>query len=96
MAITKTNKTSGGVKATTKFSLPNKKITLIPIIRKTKFMGSEDHDGAFMYTGAMQAWTIFRDKYGNYIDPLTTTERLYLENILDEDLNVQHKNKRGK
>ena len=96
MPITKTNKLTGGDNHSSKFSLPNRKVTLIPVIRKSKFMGSESHDGAFMYTGTTQSWTIFRDKYGNYIDPLTTTERLYLENILDEDLNVQHKNKRGK
>jgi len=91
MAITKTNKPTGGNNSTSKFSLPNRKVTLVPIIRKSKFMGSESHDGAFMYTGTTQSWTIFRDKYGNYIDPLTDTERIFLESKLNEKLNTEHK-----
>ena len=34
-----------------KFTLPNKEVTLIPIIRNNTFMGAKDHDGYFMYTG---------------------------------------------
>ena len=75
-----------------KFTLPKKKVTLRPIIRKHSFMGKEDHDGVFMFTGAYQVWSIFRDEYGNYIDPLTDTERVYLERALNEDLNINHEN----
>ncbi len=74
-----------------KFKLPNKVVTLIPIIRSTTFMGTKDHDGVFMYTGTSQTWCIFRDEYGNYKDPLNPTERSFLEKELLVDLNPYHK-----
>lgn len=92
-----TNKTNtiirntGAKSGTSEFILPNKKVTLLPIVRRKSFMGRKDHDGLFMYTNANKSWSIFRDQYGNYIDPLNETERLYLEKMIGEDLNVNHK-----
>ncbi len=61
------------------FTLPDKKVTLKPIKRRTKFMGSTDHDGSFMYTNCSVTWSIFRNSHGVYIDPLTEKERIYFE-----------------
>jgi len=89
---TKITKSTGITKGSgTKFVLPNKKVTLKPIVRNTMFMGIENHDGAFMFTGSFQVWTIFRDQYGKYKDPLTEIERKHIESIIDEDLNINHK-----
>ena len=71
----------------TSFSLPNKKVTLLPIVRKKTYMGVENHDGAFLFTGAFQAWSIFRNQYGQYIDPLNKAERDYFEKLYKENFN---------
>lgn len=63
-----------------KFILPNKKVTLKPNYNKKMFMGSYDHDGSFMYTNTSVSWTIFRNQYGKYIDPLNDAEKVYFEN----------------
>ena len=47
-----------------KFTLPNKKVILRPIVHNKNFMGVENHDGAFMYTGTFKQWCIFRNQYG--------------------------------
>jgi len=73
------------------FMLPDKKVTLLPIVRQKSFMGSTNHDGLFLYTGAFNAWTIYRNQHGNYVDPLNYKEREYLEKELKEDFNVYHK-----
>jgi len=92
MAITNTkiSEITGSEISTSKFTLPNKKVTLIPIVHTKVFMGTDNHDGLFMYTGAFQVWNIFRDQFGNYKDPLNAVERTYLEKELNADLNVNH------
>lgn len=77
--------------AATKFILPNKKVTIKPLVKSNTFMGVNGHDGAFMYTGTSKAWVIFRKTSGEYINPLTKAEQIFFEKEMDEDFNVNHK-----
>jgi len=91
MAAKTTKTTTAKSGSSLNFILPKGKITLLPVVREKSFMGNNKHDGLFMYTGSFMSWSIFRDQYGNYIDPLNKKERDYFEKELKEDFNVFHK-----
>lgn len=85
MAIKKTSKKDKV------FILPNKKVTLKPLVKNKTFMGVNNHDGLFMYTGTSRSWCIFRNSNGTYIDPLkTASERAFFEKEMGKDFNVHH------
>lgn len=74
---------------TNSFTLPNKRIRLVPIVRRDSFMNNVDHDGKFMFTGCSHSFVVpMNARTGRLIDPLTTEERKFLEDELLIDLNV--------
>ena len=89
MATSETTiKTTGGKKTISKFSLPNKKVTLLPIVREKMFMGVKNHDGMFMYTGAFQVWCIFKNQYGDFGSGNPNdkkTEQFIIEKLKNEE-----------
>jgi hypothetical protein len=65
-------------KATTAFSLPNKKVKVIPVIKKTWV--PTDHEAAFLFKHATNRFSVPLNSNGHYVDPLTKEEAEYLEN----------------
>jgi len=75
------------------FQLPNRTVELVPIIRRREFMGRNDHDGLFMFTGCSQSFVLpMNEITGRLINPLNEEERLLLEDMLGFNLDI---NKRG-
>jgi hypothetical protein len=82
-----------------KFSLPNRKVFVKPIIKKGQWL-SEGHSGHFMYDYTKLVLCVPLDQHtGTLKDPLTLDERLFFENKelsgMDfnlGDLNIHKKN----
>lgn len=74
----------------TKFELPVSRIVrLVPVVRSTRFMNKEGHDGAFMFMGASNSFVLpMSSSTRKFIDPLTKEEREFLEKELLLNLNV--------
>jgi hypothetical protein len=64
------------------FSLPNRKVKVLPIIRRSSWLG-KGHDGEFMFTGTSMPLSIPRNgQTGQLMNPLTDDEALFLEKKL--------------
>lgn len=67
------------VEATGTFTLPEKKVRVMPILRKGGWL-PDDHDGRFMYTNTSARYCVpINAKTRQLIDPLTPEEREYFE-----------------
>lgn len=77
----------GAVKST--FVLPNKKVKLVPVVRRDRFMGNSEHDGLFMFTGCSQSFVLpMSSRMKRLIEPLTDEEREYLSDKLKLNLDI--------
>ena len=63
--------------------LPNRKVTVRPIVRKKGSWLPADHDGSFMYTGCKRSYVLPIDGRRNQLIPiLTAEEQTYYEKVL--------------
>lgn len=73
------------------FTLPNKRVRVVPIVRNTKFMNNSEHDGLFMFTGCSQSFVLpYSASLKRLVEPLTDDERLYLTDALKVNLDINH------
>lgn len=73
----------------TSFTLPNKKVKVQPIKRKGGWLNElhPDHEANFLVANAKIKYAAPTIGDGRVANPLTKEERVYLEKVLDEDLN---------
>jgi len=62
----------------TRFTLPNKKIMVVPIKRKGGWLPN-NHEASFLFKHSSVTLVLPRSKTGSRIDPLTQEERDFLE-----------------
>jgi hypothetical protein len=76
---TKTEVETGAVEMTAPaFSLPKKKVTVLPVVKKTWL--PKGHEAEFLYQHSMNTFTVPKNAMnGSYINPLTTEEQDLLE-----------------
>lgn len=65
------------VKANTAFTLPDKKVKLIPVIKKG-WLG-KNHEAAFLFKNATNKFSVPLNSNGHYVDPLTKEEVEFFE-----------------
>ena len=61
------------------FTLPNKKVTIVPIMRARGPIKDEKHEAFFLFGNATIDVCVPMDRMGNLIDPLSPEEREYFE-----------------
>lgn len=73
----------------TGFTLPNKKVKVVPIRRKGGWLNDlhPDHEANFLVANAKIKYAAPTIGSGRVANPLDPEERAYLERVLDEDLN---------
>jgi len=77
------------VSSANSFSLPNRKVRLVPVVKNDTFMGISNHDGVFMFTGCSQSFVLpMSSRTRRLIEPLTIEEKEYLESVLKIDLDI--------
>lgn len=59
------------------FTLPNKKVKVIPVIKQGWL--NKDHEAAFLFKHATNRFSVPLNRNGQYINPLTEQEANYLE-----------------
>lgn len=71
------------------FTLPNKKVKVVPVRRKGGWLNDlhPDHEANFLVANAKIKYAVPTIGSGRVANPLTPQERAYLEQVLDEDLN---------
>jgi len=76
---TKTEVETGAVEMTAPaFSLPRKKVTVLPVVKKTWL--PKGHEAEFLYQHSMNTFTVPKNAMnGSYINPLTSEEQDMLE-----------------
>lgn len=76
-------------KEATPFTLPNKKVKVVPVRRKGGWLNElhPDHEANFLVANAKIKYAAPTIGRGRVANPLTPEERAYLEKELDEDLN---------
>lgn len=76
---TKTEVETGAVEVTAPaFSLPRKKVTVLPVVKKTWL--PKGHEAEFLYQHSMNTFTVPKNAMnGSYINPLTSEEQDLLE-----------------
>ena len=65
-------------KATKAFSLPNKKVKIIPVLKQGWL--PKDHEAAFLFKHATNRFSVPLNRTGQYICPLTDEETEFIEN----------------
>lgn len=65
-------------KANTAFSLPNKRVKVIPVIKRTWVPSG--HEAEFLFKHATNRYSVPLNSTGHFIDPLTKEETEFLEN----------------
>ena len=89
----KTEVETGAVEMTAPaFSLPRKKVTVLPVVKKTLL--PKGHEAEFLYQHSMNTFTVPKNAMnGTYMNPLTNEEQEMLEShpglsIKEGDLSV--------